>query len=116
VLIQMRLIALWVSIALVILMAMLNLYSPQAPQILGRLLAALFLLLSVIVFRILAAIERNPVLSRINGTKPGELNQEFWLRVIGIGILPLAGVLSHLFPAVSGYVTGWLGPGIEAIR
>ena len=113
---QIRLIAWCVSFGLLMLMVTLNSYSPQAPQLIGRFLAVLFLVVGAIVFGIFANLERNVILSRIAGTEPGQLNQGFWLQVLAMGILPLAGVVSHLFPSVAGYFYSWLAPGVEALH
>lgn len=113
---QVRLIAWCLSFALLMLMVTLNSYSPQAPQLIGRFLAILFIALGVIVVRIFAQLERDAVLSRIAGTQPGELSQDFWIQVSAMGVLPLIGAISHLFPSISGYLYSWLAPGVEALH
>jgi hypothetical protein len=98
------------------LMVTLNCYSPQAPQLIGRFMAILLVVAGAIVARAFAQMERDPVLSRIAGSQPGELNQDFWWQLTAMGILPLFGALTHLFPSISGYVYSWIAPGVEALH
>jgi hypothetical protein len=98
------------------LILVLNSYGPQAPLLLSRFLAALFVAIGFVVFWVFAGMERNAILSSIAGTQPGKLNQEFWLQLIGMGILPLIGVLSHLFPSLSNFLSSWLGSGVEPLH
>ena len=46
----------------------------------------------------------------------GELNAEFYLRLVGYGALPVLGVLTSQFPAVSNFVLSWLQPTLEALH
>jgi hypothetical protein len=105
-----------VSFALVMLMLTLNCYSPQAPMILARFLALISAIAGVVVFRVFAGMERNGILSRIAGTEPGELNREFWFQVIAMGVLPFVGLMLHLFPSLSSFVSSWVTPSVEAIH
>jgi hypothetical protein len=113
---QVQSIAWWLSCSLLMLMVVLNSYSPQAPLLVGRFLAALFVAIGMVVFWVFAGMERNAILSRISGTQPGKLNVEFWLQLVGMGILPLIGVLSHLFPAASNLLSSWVVPGMQSMR
>lgn len=113
---QIQGIAWFLSFGFLILILVLNSYSPQAPLLVGRFLAALFLAIGVVVVWVFAGMERNAILSSIARTQPGKLNQEFWLQLIGLGTLPLIGVLSHLFPSVSNFLASWLGSGVESLH
>ena len=98
------------------LILVLNSYSPQAPLLLGRFLAALFVVIGVAIFHVFAGLERNTILSRIAGTEPGQLNQEFWIQIIALGFLPLIGVLFHLFPSATTLFYSWVAPGVDVLR
>ena len=37
-------------------------------------------------------------------------------RLVVMGILPLIGVLSHLFPAVSNFFSSWVVPTMQSMR
>lgn len=111
---QIQAIAWCISFGLLMLIVVLNSYSPQSPLLVGRFLAALLLIIGVVVFWVFAGMERNAILSHISGTQPGKLNQEFWVQLIGMGILPLIAVLSHLFPSISNFLFSWVGSGVES--
>jgi hypothetical protein len=80
----------------------------------ARFVMGLFLTVSFVMFRGFARMERNPTLSRITRTTPGELNRDFWLQLIALGGLPLLGVLAHLFPPVSQFFFQWVAPSVAA--
>jgi len=111
-----QLIAWTVSFALLSLIAVLMTYSPQAPQDVGRFLAVIFLVAGGFVLWVFSAMEKNWILSRIEGTKPSKLNFEFWIHATAVAALPLAGVLMHLFPSIGSFVSSWLAPSLEALR
>lgn len=112
---QVQAIAWCLSFSLLMLMLVLNSYSPQAPLLLGRFLAAIFIAIGVVVFWVFAGMERNAILSCMGKTQPGQLNYEFWFQLLGMGILPLIGVLSHLFPALSNILSSLAAPGMETL-
>jgi hypothetical protein len=103
-----------VSVTFVLLLVFFNSYSPQGPQLIARFFAALFLVMGYLMIRVFAQMERNPILSRISRTNPGELNAEFWMQLVALGGLPLLGVLAHLFPSLSQFLFQWIAPGVEA--
>ena len=105
-----------VSVGFLLLLVFFNSYSPQGPQSIARFLALTFLAIGYLMVRVLAQMERNPILSRMSRTNPGELNAEFWVQLLSLGGLPLIGVLAHLFPSVSQFLVQWVAPGIQASR
>ncbi len=113
---QTQRIAWTVSLALLSLIGVLTTYSPQAPQHIGRFLAVLFLVIGGIMIWVFSAMEKNWILSRIEGTEPSALNFEFWINATAVAALPLAGVLIHLFPSIGSFVSSWLAPSLEALR
>lgn len=113
---QTRRIALQVSLGFLLLTLVLNSYPLQGPLAVSRFLAVLFVAVGLVVSRVLAGMERHPVLSKISRTKPGELNREFWVQLLGLGVLPLLGVMAHLFPAISRFLFSWVAPSVEALH
>lgn len=105
-----------ISVSFVLLLIFFNSYSPQSPQLVARFLAGLFLAIGYVIVRVFAEMERNPFLSRISRTKPGELNRGFWVQLLTLGGLPLLGVLAHLFPSVSQFLFRWIAPGVQAVQ
>jgi hypothetical protein len=59
---------------------------------------------------------RDPTLSHITNTNPGELGADFWMKLITFGIGPLLGLLTALFPDITGFVTSWLQPAAGSIK
>jgi hypothetical protein len=82
----------------------------------ARFLAGLFVAIGFVVVWVFAEMERDPFLSRISRSKPGELNREFWLQLVALGGLPLLGVLAHLFPSSSNFLFQWIAPGMQAVH
>jgi hypothetical protein len=105
-----------ISFLLVLLIAVLNSYSAQGPLFIGRYIVVLFVAAGGIVVYVFAGMERNWILSQISHTKPGELNAEFWLHITALGILPLIGLIVHLFPDVAAFLYSWVAPGIESFK
>jgi hypothetical protein len=103
-----------VSVTFMLLLIFFNSYAPQGPQSIARFFAALFLVVGYLMIRVFAQMERNPILSRISRTTPGELNGAFWLQLVSLGGLPLLGVLAHLFPSLSQFLFQWVAPGMQA--
>jgi hypothetical protein len=60
--------------------------------------------------------ERDPILSRISGTVPGELNKDFYLKFVAYGALPALGMLASQFPAISNFLSSWAQPALEALK
>jgi hypothetical protein len=104
------------SLGLLTLIAVLTAYTAQAPQLVGRFVAVLFLVIGSLVIWVFAGMERNWTLSRIARTEPGELNFEFWMQATAAIALPFIGVLIHLFPSIGGFVSSWVAPSLEALR
>jgi hypothetical protein len=75
-----------------------------------------FFVVGAIVFSVYAEMHRDATLSHITNTNPGELGMEFWFKLIAFGAGPLLGLLAAVFPEISGFVTSWLQPGVEAIK
>lgn len=106
----------YLSIGFLLLVISMNAYTFQSPQTIGRFLLFMFLALGCVLWRSLAKLERDPILSRIAGNTPGELNAEFYLRLVGYGALPVLGVLTSQFPSISSFVFSWLQPTLEALH
>jgi len=58
----------------------------------------LFLVLDTIISLTYPDMHRDTTLSHVANTNPGELGNEFWVKLIGFGITPFLGLLSTVFP------------------
>ena len=85
------------------------------PVMSGIFLVVFFTVAAVMVF-VYAEMHRDPTLSHITNTNPGELGSDFWIKLITFGIGPLLGLLAALFPDISGFITSWLQPAVGSIK
>jgi hypothetical protein len=60
-----------ISFLLVMLILVLNSYTPQGPLFIGRFVAVLFIVSGLVVVYVFTGMERNWILSQISRTKPG---------------------------------------------
>ena len=106
------------SITLLFIAATLSVSSyPFDPRpLLGGTLLALFAVTAAIIIFVYAEVHRDPTLSYITNTDPGKLGVDFWMKLITFGIGPLVGLLTALFPAITGFLTAWLQPSVQAIK
>jgi hypothetical protein len=113
---QIQNLLIFASSGFVLLMISLNCYSIQAPQFVGRFLLILFLILGTVIVSCLVGLEKDPVVSRIGGSEPGELNTGFYLKIAGYGALPVLSLLASQYPAVSNFLLSWVEPSLEAFK
>ena len=59
---------------------------------------------------VFAQMHRDPILSRLTGTKANELGGEFYLRVVSYGTLPVLTWLAYQFPAISNEILKYFQP------
>ena len=104
------------SIGFVLLMFSMNSYNFQAPHWIGMFLLVLFAIITWTLGRCIVQMERDPILSRIAGTKPGQLSAGFYLKLAQYGALPVLGLLAHQFPAISNTLLSGIQPALEALK
>jgi hypothetical protein len=104
----------WMSF--LILLVFFNSYNLQGPQFVARTLAVVFVIILVDVVRVFMPVERDSMVSWISRSVPGKLNSEFWTRLVLLGGLPLVGIVGHLFPELSEFLSRWVTPSIDAVR
>jgi hypothetical protein len=63
--------------------------------------------------RVYIEMARDEILSLMTGTNPGEPGGEFWAKILGFGIAPLAGLVAAQFPAVAETIFSVLGPSLN---
>ena len=79
-------------------------------------LIVLFVVLGAVISLVYAGIHRDATLSRVTNKIPGELGGEFWFKVIGLGLGPLIGLLTTVFPELSDFLFAWLQPSMSAFK
>jgi hypothetical protein len=103
-------------LSFVLLVLALNSFSFQAPQAISRLMIVALAAGAIVVVRVLAQIERNPIVSRISGNEEGALGKDFYLRVLTYGALPVLTVLSTQFPSIGRFLTSWAEPTLDVLK
>jgi hypothetical protein len=104
---------LWLFVAATIAISS---YPFDPRQGLAGAMIALFLILSAVVLYVYVQMHKDTTLSRITNTVPGELGADFWFKLVGVGLVPLLGLLATVFPGISDFVFSWLRPGLQSIR
>jgi hypothetical protein len=108
---------LWLpSVGFVLLMLSMNSYNFQSPRWIGTFLLILFAAITLTVGACMVQMERDPILSHIAGTKPGQLGAAFYLRIAQYGALPILGLLAHQFPSISNTLLSGVQPALEALK
>ena len=75
-----------------------------------------FFVVAVVMTFVYAEMHRDPTLSHITNTNPGELGSDFWIKLITFGIGPFLGLITALFPDLAGFVTSWVQPTVGSIK
>jgi hypothetical protein len=82
---------------------------PFDPQpMLSKVFSVVFVLLAGTVIFVYAQAHRDATLSHITNTKPGELGEDFYLKVLQFGIGPAIGLISVLFPSFANLLFSWI--------
>ena len=76
----------------------------------------LFILAGVTVGTVFAQMDRDPLLSRLNETKPNQLGLSFVYRMISYGALPLITLLASLVPDIGNFLQSWLQPALQSLK
>ena len=106
----------FLPVGFVLTLISLNSYPFQSGHVLGWFMAILLFVIGIAVASILAAAERDEILSRLNGTKPGKVGKDFYLNLLSYGALPVLTVLAAQFPAIGSFLFSWVQPVLQALR
>ena len=79
-------------------------------------LAAVFVVFGAAIIVSFAQMDRDAVLSRLNGTVAGHLDWSFYLRAVSYGGLPLLTLLASQFPSFGRSLLTWLEPALNALH
>ena len=84
--------------------------------LISAMVVALFVILSVAIVAVYSQMHRDPTLSSLTGTRPGELGADFWIKLVGFGAGPVLGLVASVFPEFTDFIFSWIQPGIASIR
>jgi hypothetical protein len=79
-------------------------------------LTGVSLILGTIVVLVFVEMQRDPTLNRLMDTKAGEVNGDFYTKLISAGVLPLLAVVSALFPSIGRFLFSWLQPALSSLH
>jgi len=84
--------------------------------LLSGIVVVLFAILGATIIAVYSQMHRDPTLSRLTGTTPGELGSDFWIKLIGFGAGPVLALVATVFPEFTGFIFSWIQPGIASIK
>ena len=84
--------------------------------VVNTVMVLLFLALGTVVVFVYAQMHRDAILSALTNTKPGELDAEFWFKLVGFGAGPVLGLLATIFPELTDFIFSWIQPSMTAIK
>lgn len=113
---QMENLLVFLTVGFVLTLLSLSSYPFQAGRVLGWIMAGLLVVLGGGIVAVLAGAERNPILSRLNGTTPGEIGKSFYLNLLSYGALPILMVLAAGFPSIGQFLFSWVQPALQAMK
>ena len=87
----------------------------QRPVVNGA-MVLLFLALGAAIVHVYAQMHRDPILSLVTNTKPGALDGDFWIKLVGFGAGPVIGLIATLFPQLTDFLFSWVAPGISSAK
>jgi hypothetical protein len=116
VLLQMRNMAVFLTIGSVLGWLSLNSYPFQSPRMLNALRLIVLAIITLCMTMVLAGVSKDSILSRMTRTEPGKLDRSFVIHLATAGGLPLITVVASQFPSVSRFLFSWLEPTLAAFK
>jgi hypothetical protein len=113
---RIRLLLIFLAVSFSLALISLLIYSFEPHRALIWLVTAIFVVIGYISVSVLMQIHRDPILSRITGTKPNELGLMFYVRIAALGVPPALTLLATHFPSIGRFVVSFLQPGLEALK
>jgi hypothetical protein len=104
---------LWLFLAATISLAC---YPFDPRPVVNAAMVSLFLVLGTAIVFVYAQMHRDTILSTVTNTKPGELDSEFWIKLVSFGAGPVLALLATIFPELTDFLFSWVAPGISSIK
>jgi hypothetical protein len=80
------------------------------------LMTCVLILIIALVAMVIGQMHRDPTLSRITNTTPGELGWDFWFRMASFVALPLFTLIASQFPEIGGFLFFWAQPALNTFK
>jgi len=116
VLVNLRYVMIFISIAFVFATIAWNSYPMQPHQLINWLFTTLLLCLGLGVVWVFAQMHRDPILSRITHTTPESLGLDFYIRIVSFGAVPVLTWLTYNFPSLGNSLLKLVQPGMEVMK
>jgi hypothetical protein len=113
---ELRNLLFFMVIAFCLLFVALHTYAFRADRAIDWSFIALIAVLGGGVVLVLAQMERDALLSRLNDTKPGKLGAGFYLNLVKYGMVPVLTILGSQVPGISNLLLRWVQPALQAFR
>jgi hypothetical protein len=84
--------------------------------LLSSIVVALFVVLGATTFTVYSQMHRDATLSYLTDTRPGELDRDFWIKLISFGVAPALGLIASVFPEFTGFIFSWIQPGLASLK
>lgn len=92
----------------------LNSYPFEPRAVLRALMIGILIAITACFALVYSQMHRDPILSRMTDTRPGELGGDFWLRMLSVTGLPIVSLLATEFPAIGNFLFSWIEPFMKA--
>jgi hypothetical protein len=106
----------FISSAFILLVVALCVYPFEGQRYIEFAIVCLFVMAGATVGTVFAQMDRDPLLSRLNETKPNQLGLSFVYRMISYGALPLITLLASLVPNIGNFLQSWLQPALQSLK
>jgi len=106
----------FISSAFILLVVALCVYPFEGQRYIEFAVVCLFVMAGVTVGTVFAQMDRDPLLSRLNESKPNQLGLSFVYRMISYGALPLLTLLASLVPDIGNFLQSWLQPALQSLK
>jgi DNA-binding transcriptional MerR regulator len=116
VLINIRYLMLFVSMAFVLALIAWNSYPFQPHAFIDWCFTILLGILTLGFVWVFAQMHRNAILSRITDTTANELGWEFYVRIAAFGAVPVLTWLAYQFPQIGGSLYRIIQPGLQVVK
>lgn len=113
---ELRNLLFFLALSFSLLFLSLHVYSFRADQGIDFCFIVLLLAMGGGIVWVLLQMERDALLSRLEGTEAGVLSKNFYFNLIKYGLVPLGTVLGSQIPSVSNFLLTRLQPALEAFR
>ncbi|PYV54216.1 MAG: hypothetical protein DMG98_18875 [Acidobacteria bacterium] len=113
---ELRSLIFFLALSFSLLFLTLHVYSFRAGQGIDWSFIVLFLVMGGGIFWVLVQMERDALLSRLQGTQANHLNKQFYVNLLKYGFVPFLTIMGSQVPAISNFLITKLQPSLEAFR